>query len=447
MGIPRQVAQHRNTLIWLRQNNVVRGTTTPDGFRQLISSEIKKLSQIAANARHQRRIERSSAVPADVKQPTESTLALHHAAIVIDTHVDTIQRAVDLGHDLVHANLSGFMDLERMKAGNMTAAFFAVCVDYNNIRRGTGRQRMDTLLHAVLELCRDNPDKIGLAKTASEVRRFAGEGKLAAILSVEGAQAIEERLELLPELWEHGVRSIAPAHFTSNGWADSSADQPRHGGLSALGRKAINEINNLGMILDVSHISDQGFWQVLEASTAPVFASHSSARALHDHPRNLTDDMIKAIGEKDGIVGITWFPEYCLASHQRALEEKARTIDLKALGFEPGGPGMPAIATLMRSCGADMNAKYNVMMTAGLPMPTVGTIVEHVSHVANLIGADRVCLGSDHGAVRFDIPGFEDCSKFPVVTQALKDHGFSDTDVRNILGENVLQLMERVIGS
>ncbi|HKS61004.1 MAG TPA: membrane dipeptidase, partial [Xanthobacteraceae bacterium] len=366
---------------------------------------------------------------------------------LIDTHVDTIQRAVDLGHDLVHANPSGFMDLERMKAGNMTAAFFAVCVDYNNIRRGTGRQRQDTLLHAVLKLCRENPDKIGLAKTASDVRRLAREGKLAAILSVEGAQAIEERLELLPELWDHGVRSIAPAHFTSNGWADSSADEPRHGGLSALGRRAIAEINRLGMIIDVSHISDDAFWQVLELSTAPVFASHSSARALHDHPRNLTDDMIKAIAAHDGIVGITWFPEYVSKPHQIALEARARAIDLKALGLDPGGPGMPAIATLMRSCGSDMNAKYNVMMTEGLPMPTVGMIVEHVAHVAGLIGADRVCLGSDHGAVRFDIPGFEDCTKFPILTQALRDHGFSDTDVHNILGENVLRLMERVIGS
>jgi len=386
-------------------------------------------------------------MPATVRHPTESTMALHRAAIVIDTHVDTIQRAVDLGHDLVHANPSGFMDLERMKVGNMTAAFFAVCVDYNNIRRGTGRQRQDTLLHAVLTLCRENPDRIGLAKTAADVRRLAAEGKLAAILSVEGAQAIEERLDLLPELWDRGVRSIAPAHFTSNGWADSSADQPRHEGLSALGRLAIKEMNRLGMVVDVSHISDRAFWQVLEASAAPVFASHSSARALHDHPRNLTDDMIKAIGAKGGIVGITWFPEYCSAAHQRVLEEKARAIDLKALGFEPGGPGMPAIATLMRSCGADMHAKYNIMMTEGLPMPTVDTIVAHVSHVADLIGADRVCLGSDHGAVRFDIPGFEDCTKFPVVTQALKDRGFSDTDVRNILGENVLRLMERVIGS
>jgi len=386
-------------------------------------------------------------VPAVVNQPTESTMALHRGAIIIDTHVDTIQRAVDLGHDLVHANPSGFMDLERMKIGNMTAAFFAVCVDYNNIRRGTGRQRQDALLHAVLELCRNNPDKIGLAKTAADVRKLAGEGKLAAILSVEGAQAIEERLDLLPELWEHGVRSIALAHFTSNGWADSSADRRRHGGLSALGRQAVKELNRLGMIIDVSHISDEGFWQVLDASIAPVFASHSSARALHDHPRNLSDDMIRAIRDKDGIVGITWFPEYCSAAHQHAIEVKARSIDLKALGFESGGPGMPAIATLMRSCGADMHAKYNVLMTEGLPMPSVGTIVEHVSYVANLIGADRVCLGSDHGAVRFDVPGFEDCTKFPVVTQALKDRGFSDSDVRNVLGENVLRLMRRVIGS
>src|SRR5262249_40585884 len=163
-------------------------------------------------------------------QPTDSTLALHRAAIIIDTHVDTIQRAVDLAHDLVNANPSGFMDLERMKTGNMTAAFFAVCVDYNNIKRGTGRQRLDTLLQAVL------------ARTAADVRALARAGKLAAIVSVEGAQAIEDDLGLLQALRDAGVVSIAPAHFTSNGWADSSADQRRHGGLSELGRRAIKEI-------------------------------------------------------------------------------------------------------------------------------------------------------------------------------------------------------------
>jgi membrane dipeptidase len=383
-----------------------------------------------------------------VRQPTEEIKTLHYASIVIDTHVDTIQRAVDLGHDLVRGGGSdGFMDLERMKAGNLTAAFFAVCVDYNNIRRGTGMQRQEQLLSAVLKLCRDNPDKIGLARTATEVRQLAASGKLAAILSVEGAQAIEERLDLLPELWDLGVRSIAPAHFTSNSWADSSADAASHGGLSPLGREAIGIMNRLGMIVDVSHLSDAAFWDVLKASTAPIFASHSSARAIFDHPRNLTDDMIKAIADGGGLVGITWFPEYASASFCHALEDKAKTIDLVKLGLDPGGPGMPAIAKLMRSCGSDMHAKYNVLVAQGLPMPTVTTIIDQVAHVAGLIGADRVCLGSDHGAVRFDIPEFEDCTKFPVVTQALKDRGFSDTDIRNILGENILRLMERVIGS
>ena len=379
----------------------------------------------------------------DVSVPTHETLALHFGSIVIDTHVDTIQRSVDLGHDLVHAGDDGFMDLERMKAGNLTAAFFAVCVDYNNIRRGTGRQRQDTLLHAILALCRDNPDRIGLARTAGDVRRLAADGKLAAILMVEGAQAIEQRLELLSELWDQGVRSIAPAHFTSNGWADSSADIARHGGLSALGREAIAEMNRLGMIVDVSHASDEAFWQILEVSTSAPFASHSSARALLDHPRNLGDDMIRAIAERDGVVGITWFPEYASRPFLEAVEAKARTIDLAALGLEAGGAGMPAIAKIMRSCGSDMQAKYGSLM--GIPMPGVSTIVEQVAYVAELVGADHVCLGSDHGAVRFDIPGFEDCTKMPVVTQALRDHGFSDGDVRNILGENVLRLMDRVI--
>ena len=381
----------------------------------------------------------------DIPAPTDETLALHYGSIVIDTHVDTIQRAVDLGHDLVHAGQDGYMDLERMKAGNLTAAFFAVCVDYNNIRRGTGRQRQETLLHAVLDLCSNNPDRIGLARSAADVRKLAGEGRLAAILSVEGAQAIEDRLEMLPELWDLGVRSLAPVHFTSNGWADSSADIARHGGLSALGREGIAELNRLGMIVDVSHLSDSAFWQTVEVSTSPPFASHSSARALLDHPRNLTDEMIVEIGKRDGVVGITWFPEYASASFHRALEEKARTIDLAALGLEPGGAGMPAVAVIMRSCGSDMHAKYRSLMDT--PMPGIGTIVEQVAHVADLVGAGHVCLGSDHGAVRFDTPGLEDCTKLPAVTQALRDAGFSDDDVRNILGENVLRLMAKVIGN
>jgi membrane dipeptidase len=379
--------------------------------------------------------------------PSAETIELHNSSIVIDTHVDTIQRLVDLGHDLVHANGDGFMDLERMKAGNLTAAFFAVCVDYNNLKRGTGPQRQATLLQAVVRFCEENADRIGLARTAADVRRLAAEGRLAAILSIEGAHALGDTLDPLPELWDLGVRSIAPAHFTSNSWADSSADRALHGGLSELGRHAIAEMNRLGLIVDVSHLSDAAFWHVLDASAAPVFASHSSARALHDHPRNLTDEMILALGKAGGLVGVTWFPEYVSAEFQEALEADARTIDLESLGMDRGGSGMPAIAIVMRSCGSDMHAKYDSLASRGYPMPPVSTIVDHVAHVADLVGADHVCLGSDHGAVRFDIPGFEDCSKSAVVTQALRDKGFSRDEAQKILGGNVLRLMESVIGA
>jgi membrane dipeptidase len=276
---------------------------------------------------------------------------------------------------------------------------------------------------------------------------MAAEGRLAAILSIEGAHALGDTLDILPELWDLGVRSIAPAHFTSNGWADSSADRAVHGGLSPLGRRGIAAMNRLGMIVDVSHLSDAAFWDVLDASAAPPFASHSSARALLDHPRNLTDEMIVQLAKAGGLIGITWFPEYVSVEFQRSLEAHARTIDLEQLGMDRGGSGMPAIATVMRSCGSDMHAKYNVLTSGKYPMPTVATIVDHIAHVADLVGASHVCLGSDHGAVRFDIPGFEDCSKFPVLTQALRDRGFSREEVQNILGGNVLRLMRRVIGA
>ena len=202
------------------------------------------------------------------------------------------------------------------------------------------------------------------------------------------------------------------------------------------------------MILDVSHISDQGFWQVLEASTAPVFASHSSARALHDHPRNLTDDMIRAIADegrdrRDYLVpGILLGGASARAGGEGALDRLEGAWIRAGRARDAGDRDVDA--KLRRRHARQVQRDDG---RKGLPMPTIGTIVAHVAHVANLIGADRVCLGSDHGAVRFDIPGFEDCTKWAVVTQALKDHGFSDRDVRNILGENVLRLMERVIGA
>jgi membrane dipeptidase len=385
--------------------------------------------------------------PAIDSSASGSLLDFHHSAIVVDTHVDTILRQLDLGHDLTASASPGYMDLPRMKKGNLTAAFFACCVDYNNIKRGTARLRQQQIIDAILDLCARNGSIIELARSAADVRRLAAAGKLAAVLTIEGAQAIEDDLASLQSLWDQGVRSIALAHFTTNGWADSSADVERHGGLSALGRKAVAELNRLGMIIDVSHASDRATLQAIDASSAPVLASHSSARALHNHPRNLTDELIRAIAARGGVIGPTLFPEYIFPSFQVAMEEHAAAVLKDMADRDSVRENTPAIATVMRSYGSDMHGKYNSLVTRGLPMPSLGIFVQHVAHVAELVSPQHVCIGTDHGAVRFDIPRFEDCTKLPALTEALLAAGFSRPEVEDILGGNVLRLMEQVIGA
>src|SRR5262249_43004032 len=203
----------------------------------------------------------------------------------------------------------------------------------------------------------------------------AAEGKLAAVLTIEGAQAIEEDLASLQQLWDQGVRSIALAHFTTNGWADSSADLERHGGLSDLGRKAIGDMNRLRIIIDVSHASDRATRQAVDTSSAPILASHSSARALHDHPRNLTDELIRAIAARGGVIGPTIFPEYIYAPFQAAMEKHAAEILGDMADRDPVRENTPAIATVMRSFGGDMSGKYNALMTKRLPMPAIPLFV------------------------------------------------------------------------
>lgn len=376
-----------------------------------------------------------------------NALDFHYDTIIVDTHVDTILRQLDLGHDLASPNSDGYMDLPGMKKGNLTAAFFASCVDYNNIKRGTARLRQQQIIEAVLDLCERNKSIIELARSAADIRRLAAAGKLAAVLTIEGAHAIEDDLASLQSLWKQGVRSIALAHFTTNGWADSSADVERHGGLSALGHKALAEMNRLGIIIDVSHASDRAARQAIDASSPPILASHSSARALHDHPRNLTDELIRAIAARGGVIGPTIFPEYIFAPFQMAMEEHAAKLLRNMADRDSVRESTPAIATVMRSFGSDMNGKYNALMTNRLPMPSIEIFVRHIVHIAELVGPEHICIGTDHGAVRFDIPGFEDCTKLPALTQALLDRGFSRLEIEGILGENILRLMEEVIGA
>ena len=376
--------------------------------------------------------------------PGVEALRVHSSCSIIDTHVDTIVRCVDLEQDLGRELDLGYMDLPKMRAGNLGAAFFACCVEPQHVARGSARARLWQLIDAVHDLCRRNSGQLGLAQSAVEIRSLAAEGKRAVVLSIEGAQGIGDELSELDRLYASGVRVIGPTHFRSNAWGDSCTDRPLHGGLSALGRRAIATMNSMGIIIDVSHLSDGAFWQTIEASERPLLASHSSARAIVEHPRNMTDEMISAVAARGGLIGVTWWPEYVSEKFEAEL-----TALLRGEGGENDDPGdavsgsRSAIDRLLARCGGPWE-RYTALVDAGIHFPSVQDVLEHIDHVAGIAGTDHVCIGSDHGAVYFEIRGLEHCGKLACLTEHLLSRGYSASDVRKIYGENVLRFMDRV---
>lgn len=375
--------------------------------------------------------------------------SMHRDMIVVDTHVDTVLRYVDLGHDLTGGSGDqGYMDFRKMRQGNFTAAFYACCVEPEHVKEGTARERLEQLIGGVREFVHHHPDHLGMAVSGRDVRELAAEGRFAVIPAIEGAQAVDADLGSLEKFRRMGVRYMSPTHFNTNAWADSSTDEEVHGGLSELGREAIREMNRLGIIIDVSHVSDKTFWQILELSEHPVIASHSSARALVNHPRNLDDEMIRALADKGGVIGVTPWPEYISPEFCDSLEECADRVREKwreeGRHVSGGGDTSSATATLLADVADSDEAKYNILVTAGVKFPTLERFLDHVDHVTGIAGAEHVCFGTDHGAVRFEIEGWEDCTQLPNVTRRLLDRGYSSDEVRGIMGGNIVALLDRV---
>ena len=381
---------------------------------------------------------------------SEAARRIHFSSVVIDTHVDTVIRWLDLGEDLGVATGNGYMDLPLMRAGNLTAAFFACCVGYKCVAEGTAIRRALDMIDGVKEICRRYPDAIEIARSAADIRRLAAAGKLAAVICIEGGHAIGDDLRVLRQYHELGVRYLSLTHFNTHSWADSSTDTATHNGLSAFGREVVGEMEGLGMIVDVSHASDKVFWDVIEIATKPVMASHSSARALVDHPRNMTDDMFRAIAENGGVACVTAWPEYISQDYWRRLESLADRLSGRAADGanrrQSASGSTSAISDLLALAGADRMKCYNVLVDADIAFPSLDDLLDHVDHAVGVAGVDHVGIGTDHGAVRFDIDGLEDCAKLPALTEGLLRRGHAEADVRKILGENVLRVMAEVIG-
>jgi len=279
------------------------------------------------------------------------------------------------------------------------------------------------------------PDKVMLCLTAADVRRAKQSSKVAMLIGVEGGHIIHDSLATLRTYARLGARYMTLTHFVNTSWADSSGEPPAHDGLTAFGRDVVREMNRLGMIVDISHVSDKTFYDALETSTAPIIASHSSCRVLAGHVRNMTDDMIKALAAKGGVIQINFHAPYLDDAYDQAQKQLQPEVDALRKDLEAKYPGPENSARR-----AD---EMRALQASRLPKVSWMRIVEHIDHAVKLAGADHVGIGSDmDGAVMPE--GMEDCSHLPRITEELLRRGYSEVDVKKILGGNTLRVMEQV---
>ena len=370
---------------------------------------------------------------------TQSQAArVHEQAIVVDTHADTTQRLVfDPKFDLGERHSDGNIDIPRMKEGGLDALFFSIWVPSDVVGPPALKRAYDQI-DAVREAVRTHPNDLALASTAADVRRAAGEQKIAALMGVEGGHMIDDDLRQLRNFAALGVRYMTLTHFKNNNWADSSTDKPAHNGLTPFGKDVVREMNRLGMMVDISHVADKTFYDVLGLTTAPVIASHSSCRALTNHPRNMTDEMLRALARNGGVVMINY--------HAAFISEEFRVASEKR-----SGDVVTSMSALSKKCGGNEacttregeRIDHEAMMNGSLPKVSWERIIDHIDHAVKIAGADHVGLGSDFDGATMPL-GLEDASKLPKITDALLKKGYSEQDVEKILGGNILRVMEAV---
>jgi membrane dipeptidase len=359
---------------------------------------------------------------------------VHFSSIVVDTHDDTTQRLLSPSFDLGARHTDGNVDIPRMREGGLSAIFFSIWIDGKIMGPQAVKQALDQI-DAVRETVRKHPKDLALATSADEVRAAHAQGKIAALMGVEGGHMIGNDLSVLRTFGALGVRYMTLTHMVNNEWADSSTAKPEHNGLTDFGKDVVREMNRLGIIVDISHVSDKTFYDAIAVSKAPVFASHSSCRAICSAPRNMTDDMIRELAKHGGVIQINY--------HVGFLSQEFRD-------YENAHPDVEKEieAEVSKRCGGNDACKLTTgdqvvrdFMEAGkLPKVDWTEIIEHIDHAVKIGGVEHVGLGSDFDGAVMPI-GMQDVSHLPQITDALLKKGYSEADVRKILGENTLRVL------
>ena len=378
--------------------------------------------------------------------PVHRTLFLHRDAVVVDMHCDTIARAM-AGQDLARDLPAGHIHIPKLERGAVDLQIFACFAPppANDLERATSSNGVFAQVEKVRELVEKNPDKLALVTSVQEAGSARNASKTGVLIAIEGGYAIENDLVLLREFYRAGVRLMTLTHWTATDWADASGDpRPVHGGLTEFGEKVVAEMNRLGMVIDVSHVHDETFADVLRLSKAPVVASHSCCRALAPHFRNLNDEMLKTLAEKNGLVGINYWPGFLNAAIDKAETDLFAKVAADH-GLQADWIAVAKLEPAKRDAIRADFAKRWAEMQKTLPPVDVKTVVDHIDHVVKVTGdADHVGLGSDFDGISITPRGLENAGLLPNITKELVRRGYKPEDVRKILGGNFMRVFGAV---
>jgi len=368
--------------------------------------------------------------------------AVHNSAIVIDTHADTTQRLVDENYDLADPLNGGNLNFESAEKGNLGAEFFSIWVEPDLYKGQYARRTLD-LIDAVYQQAAKHPDRMRMAFSPADIEMAHRDHKLAALMGIEGGHSIDDSLGLLRDYYRLGVRYMTLTWSNSLDWANSSGDEGKPGvphnpdGLTPFGKQVVLEMNRLGMMVDISHVADDTFWAAIKTTKAPVIASHSAARAISNAPRNMTDDMLKAVAKNGGVVQVNYYSAFISQAYRDASmaqqpEVAKATEELKAK-FKAEGKQVTY---------GDLE-KLQRQYADRIPRPPLSALIDNIDHVAKVAGVDHVGLGSDFDGVSGQLPeGIDSAADLPKITAALLTRGYSAEDCRKILGGNLLRVFD-----
>ncbi len=376
----------------------------------------------------------SERTPAEAAKTAEKVL---QEAIIIDTHADTPQMMLDEGYDVAQPDGPFMISIPKMRQGHLGAEFFSIWVDVNWPKDDLIHRALD-LVDVVYEQVGRRSNYLGTATTADEIVRLHLQGKFAILMGVEGGHIIQDDLRALDIYYRLGVRYMTLTHTANTQWADSSGDKPKWNGLTDFGKQVVARMNRIGMMVDISHVSDRTFYDALAVTKAPVIASHSSCRALCNVPRNMTDDMIRALAKNGGVMDINFYSGFLSQAYADGSKKIEKQVEAEIAAARARYAGQGKRLSYLEEM------KIEQPLLKDLPVPSYTVIADHIDHAVKVGGIDHVGLGSDFDGIDSTPKGMEDVSKLPDLVHELARRGYSEQDLKKILGGNLLRVMRQV---